>query len=153
MTRSPNIETDMLLDAAAETELLHGHTADLLADHGCADTHDEPLDALSEAVDNLRRAARNFTHYSDGRVIRVCIEIDPDRRGHTFAYTYPAIVEQRGERLLCTGDRPRDPDESDRGRYEVWVDDGAATIRVRLTGPGRHLSSVPDDDTDGGPTW
>lgn len=141
MTRSPNRATDFLIAAVKEVEATHGWTADNLADSGCADLHDAELDALDEAVADLRRARQEFTHYSDGRRIEASVEIEPGR-GHYFHYVFAAPVEHRGERLLCESNRPADPDEGDRGRYRVWVDDSAATIRVELIEPGRHLGVV-----------
>lgn len=142
MTRSPNVATDMLIDAAIEAEMLYEWADQTLCDHGVGDQHRDPLDALADAMENLRRAFREFTHYSDGRVIRTCIDIDPDRTGYTFGYTFPAIVEHRGERLLCEAARPTDPDEPDRGQYRIYVDDAACTIRVELTDPGRRQLRV-----------
>lgn len=141
MTRSPNRATDFLIATARKVEATHGWTADHLADSDCADLHDAELNALDEAVADLRRARQEFTHYSDGRRIEACIEIEPGR-GHYFHYVFAAPVEHRGERLLCEGARPADPAEGDRGRYQIFVDDEACTLRVTLTDPGPRLEVV-----------
>jgi hypothetical protein len=139
--KSPNIAVDMLISAALAAEQIHGWADQCLSDAGCGDEH-EPLDALAEAMADVRRATREFTHYSDGRHILTTTEIEPDRPGHNFTYTFPAIIEHRGERLLAEGPRPADPEEGNRGQYRVFVDDAACTVRIELTPPPtprRHL--------------
>ena len=80
----------------------------------------------------LQRATFEFTHYSDGRVIRATEMVD----NHVhISHIFAAVPEHRGERLLFTDRRPHDPGTPDRGHYRVYVDDAAARLRVEVFGP------------------
>ncbi|MGV6990875.1 hypothetical protein ACUY3U_05340 [Gordonia amicalis] len=144
MTTSPNRATDFLIYTAKEVECVHGWVDAHLSDTGVNDEHPD-LDHLETAVADMRRALREFTHYSDGRTIEKQLEIE-EGRGHFFHYTFPAVPEKRGERMLCEHQRSADPDEGDRGRYRIFVDDTHCTLRVELLPPGRRLTSVPNDE-------
>ena len=147
MTTSPSLAVDFLIATAEEVRTVHGWADELLCDANVADddNHSTSLNALSEAVGDLGRALREFTHYSDGRPIQASVEIEPGR-GHFFGYVFKPVPEHQGERMLFETHRPADPEEGDRGTYKIWVDDRAATIRVELRGPqdhpGRHLGVV-----------
>ncbi|MGW0454886.1 hypothetical protein [Gordonia sputi] len=132
MSQSPNLATDMLIYAALETVDTHSWVIDTLSNHGVCDDHETETDALADAVGDLHRATYEFTHYSDGRVIRANEVID---NGIHVSHVFPAVVEHRGERLLFTDRRLRDPGTPDRGHYRVYVDDAAATMRVEVFGP------------------
>ena len=130
--QSPNLATDMLIHAALETVDTHAWTIDVLSDHGVCDQHPDETDALASTVADLQRATFEFTHYSDGRVIRATEMVDNNVHiSHIFA----AVPEHRGERLLFTDRRPHDPGTPDRGHYRVYVDDAAARLRVEVFGP------------------
>ncbi|MDS1115297.1 hypothetical protein RD149_16180 [Gordonia westfalica] len=141
MTTSPNRSIDFLIYTAKEVECVHGWVDDHLGSAGIADEQPD-LDYLAEAVADMRRALREFTQYSDGRTIETSVEIE-EGRGHFFHYTFKAVPEQRGERMLCEASRSSDPDEGDRGRYRVFADDARCTLRVELIEPGRPLRVVP----------
>lgn len=132
MSQSPNLATDMLLHAALETTDCFSWVIDTLSDHGVCDDHQFETDALAETVANLHRATFEFTHYSDGRPIRATEVVDG---GIHISHVFAAVAEQRGERLLFTDRRLRDPGTPDRGHYRVYVDDAAATLRVEVFGP------------------
>ena len=132
MSQSPNRETDVLIYAALETTDCFSWVIDTLSDHGVCDDHQFETDALAETVANLHRATFEFTHYSDGRPIRATEVVDG---GIHISHVFAAVVEQRGERLLFTDRRLRDPGTPDRGHYRVYVDDAAATLRVEVFGP------------------
>ena len=132
MSQSPNLATDMLLHAALETTDCFSWVIDTLSDHGVCDDHQFETDALAETVANLHRATFEFTHYSDGRPIRATEVVDG---GIHISHVFAAVIEQRGERLLFTDRRLRDPGTPDRGHYRVYVDDAAATLRVEVFGP------------------
>ena len=132
MTISPNLATDILIHAARQTVACHEWVDDRLGDHGVCDDFPDETEALAGRTADLRRAVHEFTHYSDRRPVAAVEIID----GHTHVhYTFAAIIEQPGERLLFTSRRPADPDERDRGHYRVYADDQAATLRVEVYGP------------------
>lgn len=132
MSQSPNLAVDMLIYAALETTDCFSWVIDTLSDHGVCDDHQFETDALAETVANLHRATFEFTHYSDGRPIRATEVVDG---GIHISHVFAPAVEQRGERLLFTDRRLRDPGTPDRGHFRVYVDDAAATMRVELYGP------------------
>ena len=132
MSQSPSLAVDMLIYAALETVDTHGWVIDTLSDHGVCDQHPDETDALASTVADLQRATFEFTHYSDGRIIRATEVVD---NGIHVSHVFPAVVEHRGERLLFTDRRLRDPGTPDRGHYRVYVDDAAATMRVEVYGP------------------
>ena len=132
MTTSPNLPTDMLIHAARCAVDCYEHVADRLSDHGVCDNLPDETDWLEDRMSTLRLAAREFSHYSDGRPVSACEVIDTGVHIH---HVFPAIVEHRGERLLFTDRRLSDPDQPDRGHYRVYADDAAATLRVELYGP------------------
>ena len=132
MTTSPNLATDILIEAASRTVDCHEHVDAVLGDRGVCDTLPDETEWLADRVGDLRRAVREFTHYSDGRPVAACEVVDGGVHVH---HVFPAIIEHRSERLIYTCDRLRDPGTPHRGHFRVYADDAAATLRVEVYGP------------------
>lgn len=119
--------------AAAQLEYTTSWALDSIGGSCCEAGHDDELDALHDAIREVRNLAARLPdplHYSDGRVVRTHTWIVQDELSTEHIW-HPEISEEKA--TSYRGDLPSgDPDLPSPGLYEVATNPEDQSVHVRV---------------------